>query len=52
MADTSLVVETGQAKHCPAQLTRFQTALDLKEELESGCRPGTLINIEFFADWK
>lgn len=34
MADSSLVVESGQAKHCQAQLTRLQMALGLKEEVE------------------
>lgn len=32
MADTSLVVESGQAKHCQAQLTRLQMALGLKQD--------------------
>jgi hypothetical protein len=32
MADTSLTLEDGQAKHCQAQLTRLQRALGLKEE--------------------
>lgn len=33
MADASLVVETGLAKHCQAQLTRLQMALGLKKEV-------------------
>jgi hypothetical protein len=34
MADTSLVVEGGQAKHCQAQLTRLQRALGLKPAID------------------
>lgn len=35
MADTSLLVESGQGKHYQAQLTRLQVALGLKEELKN-----------------
>lgn len=34
MSDTSLVVESGLAKDCQAQLTRLQMALGLKEKLK------------------
>jgi hypothetical protein len=33
MADTSLTLEGGQAKHCQAQLTRLQRALGVKKEI-------------------
>jgi hypothetical protein len=40
MDDTSLVTESGQAKHCQAQLTRLQSALGLKDEMDN---PGKLV---------
>lgn len=50
MADPSLVVESGQAKHCQAQLTRLQMALGLKEELNEEGNASTMVIFKSTAD--